>query len=189
MRILSCSRAACVVFTVLCVSPSSSFSETPEPRPPSVRAVTPYLRGAIADGVTGSAAFRSLIDRINQSDLIVYVRCRVFNELELRGRLTFLSATPERRYAVIELACVLQTRVAQMGILAHELQHAVEIASAPWVVDTKTLDRFYAARGRLVSSDAWTRTYETQAAVERARRVQRELWEADKTRGVHATDY
>lgn len=181
MPIVSCTRAAVAALSLLILVPPATASESPVFPSSSVRAENALVQQLIAEGAAGSAAFRSLVDRINESDLIVYVRCRVFTTPELRGQLTFLSATGGRRYAVVELACLLQTYVAQMGILAHELQHAVEVASAPWITDTRTLDRFYAAHGRLVRSDAWSRAYETPAAVESARRVQRELGEADKT--------
>lgn len=142
------------------------------------------MKQLIAEGAAGSPAFRSLVERISQSDLIVYVRCRVFTTQELRGQLTFLSATGGRRYAVVELSCLLQTHDAQIGLLAHELQHAAEVASAPWIVDTRTLDRFYADHGQLVRNNAWARSYETQAAVESSRRVQRELVEAARLRAA-----
>jgi hypothetical protein len=153
-------------------SESSSFSST------RVRAETAGMRQLIADGVAGSAAFRALVSIVEQSDLVVYVRCRLFPEHELRGRLGFLSAAGGYRYAVIEVSCY-QPYSAQLEILAHELQHAVEVASAPWVVDAKTFERFYAAAGELVSSSGGTKMYETCAAVERAARVRRELRQID----------
>jgi hypothetical protein len=141
------------------------------------------MRQLIADGAAGSAAFRALIDTIDRSDLVVYVECRLFPQRELRGRLGLVSATRNGRFAVIEIACY-QAHGSQVAILAHELQHAAEIASAPWVVDAKTFERFYAAAGELVNSDTWSRAYETSAAVESARQVLRELREGDKLRAA-----
>jgi hypothetical protein len=182
MSIASCSRAALAALTLVILASPCAASGPPALVSSSVLAETSDLKQLIADGAAGSAAFRALVSTIEQSDLVVYLRCRVFTTLELRGQLTFLSATGGRRYVVVELGCLLQTRDAQMGILAHELQHAVEIALAPSITDTRTLERFYAGHGRLVRSDAWARAYETTAAVESARRVQRELGEAGKLR-------
>jgi hypothetical protein len=136
------------------------------------------MRRLIADGAAGSAAFRAMIDAIDRSDLVVYVECRLFSQHDLRGRLGLVSATRRGRFAVIEIACY-QPHGSQVAILAHELQHAVEIAAAPWVVDAKTFEQFYAATGELVSSSGGMKTYETTAAVERAARVQRELRQVD----------
>lgn len=180
MRIDTFTRAATAALTLLILVSPAAASESPAAHSTSVRADTTGMKQLIGEGAAGSATFRSLIDVINQSNLIVYVRCRVFTRLELQGQLTFLSATGGFRYAVVEIACLSQTGLGQMGTLAHELQHAVEVASAPWVTDTKTLDRFYAEHGQLVRGDAWARAYETTAAVERARQVQRELREGDK---------
>ena len=174
-------RAAITALTLLTFVPAAAASESPIVPSSSVRAETAGMKRLIADGTAGSASFRALVDVINQSDLIVYVRCRLFSEHEQRGRLGLVQATGARRFAVIEIACYQPYRE-QLALLAHELQHAVEIASAPWVVDTRTFAQFYAAIGELVRSDAWARAYETKAAVAQAQRVRLELLDADKAR-------
>jgi hypothetical protein len=186
MPIASCTRAAVAALTLLTVVSAASPAAAAEPHSPSpsnVRADTAGMKQLIADGAAGSAAFRALVDAINRSDLVVYVECRLFPQRELRGRLGLVSATRGGRFAVIEIACY-QAHGSPLAILAHELQHAAEVASAPWVVDTKTFERFYAATGELVSRDTWSRAYETSAAVESARQVQRELREGDRLRAA-----
>jgi hypothetical protein len=184
MSIESCTRAAVAALTLLALLSGASpvaASEAPPVSFASVRADTAGMKQLIADGAARSAAFRTLIAAINQSDLVVYVQCRLFPESELRGRLGLVSAAGGRRYAVIEIACY-HTGGSPMAILAHELQHAVEIASAPWVVDARTFEAFYAATGELVRSDQWQKAFETSAAVEQARRVHLELLETNKLR-------
>ena len=178
MPIVSCTRAALAALTLLMLVTPATASEPPASRSSNVRAETSGLKQLIADGISGSAAFRALVSTVEQSDLVVYVRCRLFPEHELRGRLGLLSAVRGHRYAVIEISCY-QPYGALIATLAHELQHAVEVASAPWVVDTHTFEEFYAATGELVSSGGGTRMYETGAAVERAARVRRELRQID----------
>ncbi|MBZ5556745.1 MAG: hypothetical protein LAO77_05660 [Acidobacteriia bacterium] len=178
MRIDTFTRAAAALTLLILVSPAAA-SEPSAARSTSVRADDAGLKELIAEGAAGSAAFRALVGAIDQSNLVVYVRCRLFPELELRGRLGLVSATGAIRFAAIEIACY-QPRAAQLAILAHELQHAVEIASAPWVVDAATFERFYADTGELVRRDGLARAYETPAAVEQARRVHLELLDADK---------
>jgi hypothetical protein len=183
MPIASCTRAAVTALSILALVTPVIASGPPAPPSPSssVRAETAGGKQLIADGTAGSAAFRALVSTVEQSDLVVYVRCRLFPEHELRGRLGLLSATRVHRYAVIEVSCY-QPYSALLATLAHELQHAVEVASAPWVVDARTFEEFYAATGELSRSDGWTRAYETPAAIEQARRVHLELLELDKRR-------
>jgi len=62
-----------------------------------------------------------------------------------------------------------------MTMFGHELQHAVEIADAPEVVDVPSLVAFYRRVGQVMSSGG--RTFETNAAVATERRVLLELVE------------
>jgi len=179
MPIASCTRAAVAALSLLVLVTPAIASELPASPSSNVRAETSGMRQLIADGSAGSAAFRALVSSVDQSDLVVYVRCRLFPEHELRGRMGLLSAAGGHRYAVIEISCY-QPYTALILTLAHELQHAVEVASAPWVVDAGTFAQFYAATGELVSSSGdMKKLYETAAAVERAARVRRELRQID----------
>src|SRR5262245_672519 len=54
-------------------------------------------RRVIAEGVCGSATFRSLVETIERSDLVVHVSMRWLGDRRLSGRLDFLTATATQR--------------------------------------------------------------------------------------------
>jgi len=140
----------------------------------NVRAESADIRRLIGDIAAKSTSFRALIERVDASDVIVYVRAHVLASQLLDGRIGFLGAHGGRRFFAIELACP-RPRETQMTTLAHELQHAVEIANAPWVDDSRTLAAYYQRIGVRLAGDAATATYETDAAQRMGRRVRDEL--------------
>src|SRR5690349_621209 len=101
--------------------------------PPHVRAESREMRELIAETTLRSPTFRTLVDEIDGSDVIVYVRPRLLASPSLEGRIGIVGSRAGTRFLAIELA-VPRTRNEHMATLAHELQHAIEIARAPWVV-------------------------------------------------------
>jgi hypothetical protein len=91
------------------------------------------------------------------------------------GRLLFVSAAGGLRYVVVRLAR-LQSRAQQIAILAHELQHAVEIADTPAIVDGPSLAREYQRFGR---ANHWSAgeavSFDTDAAVAMGQKVMAEI--------------
>jgi len=140
----------------------------------------PDLRALVAEAAQRSPEVRGLIDRLEASDVIVYVRCRQFAGQELDGRVALAAVTAVQRYLVIELSCLRNTLV-QMATLGHELYHAVEIAEQPSVVDTRTLAALYRRIGEQQGDAVGRQTFETAAAFEAGRRTRRELI-ANRTR-------
>jgi hypothetical protein len=141
---------------------------------PHVRSESPELRRVIADAVGRSPTFRALVEAIDATDVIVYVRSRVLMSSGLEGRTGFLGASAENRFLIVELACP-RTGDVEIGTIAHELQHVVEIARAPWVVNTQTLRQYYQVIGIDVSGGTGGSMFETQAAAEVGNRVRREV--------------
>jgi len=157
----------------VCLLLVNGVVEAREPEQAHVRAESVEMRQLIADAAERSATVRALIDALDGSDVVVYVRPRLFRSVTLDARTGFL-AGGSRRLLVIELPCP-QTRDTQIALLAHELQHAVEIAQAAWVVDTATLARYYGEIGiRLGMLEGGT-TFETEAACRVGARVRSEL--------------
>ena len=111
-----------------------------------VRSDSPYLRLVIVSGVQRSPTFRAIIDRLERSDLIVEVQCGRFIDSRLAGRTVFLTARPTVRYVLVEISCPV-TSVPALGTIAHELSHALEIATARWVVNGETLAQLYGQIG------------------------------------------
>jgi hypothetical protein len=142
--------------------------------PPHVRTESVELRRVMADGVRGSTTFRALVDAIDRTDLVVYVRLNVQLSRTLDGRIGLAGAIADARFLVIELACP-RSNTALVAILAHELQHAVEIARAPWVIDAQTLGEYYSDIGVLTGEGSGRQTFETLAARSISERVRHEL--------------
>jgi hypothetical protein len=161
----------------------------PHPAAPHVRAEARDVRQFIQDAMEASATARRLVERLQQSDLIVYVRFKVFPASGLDGRVGLLAAVPRHRFLVIELACG-RSRLVQMATLAHELHHAVEIADAPAIVDARSLSAHYSRIGIRMSADPTSEMFETVAARETAAETRREILTgtARITRTVHDRD-
>lgn len=123
--------AALVLATVMTVADSS----TPDRH---VRSNDGRILVLIERGVARSATFRRLLDALDTSDVIVYVERKTMREaLEgyLPHHITVAGAT---RYIHVKV----DTRGAEIraiAIIAHELQHAVEVARAPDVRDDQSL--------------------------------------------------
>jgi hypothetical protein len=143
-----------------------------------VRTDSPYLRLVIASGMRRSPTIRAIVGQLEQSDLIVAVECgRFTNATRLAGRTALLSAQPTVRYVGIEIACPVMS-VPALCAIGHELWHALEIATASWVVDDETLAHLYEQIG--FPTDG-TNTiaygqYETAEALDAGERVHHELF-------------
>lgn len=137
-----------------------------------IRVLPTCVNTLLEDATAVSSTVRALVARIEQSNLIVYVRCVAFNQATFVGRLMFLTATAGQRYLVIELRNPEQWQT-QVVTLAHELQHAVEIADAPWVVNQAGMAQYYSQAGITVGTRRLT--FDTDAARQVGLRVQREL--------------
>ena len=142
-----------------------------------VRGTSAPLQALIADTAEKSPAFRAMLDRLEASTVIVYVRMAPLPTLTLDGRTAFIKVdtpTPDARLLLVELNCN-RPIVAHTATLAHELRHAIEIADAPWVVGADTLERYYAQIGFRLDPSGWPVRFETVAARQAAAQVRREL--------------
>jgi hypothetical protein len=107
-----------------------------------IRSTEAELIAALADGARLSPTLQSLIDRLEASDVIVYLTFDRSPSPGLAGHLSLLAAVPGRRYlrVAIDRRNVGCQRIA---ILGHELQHAVEIAESPSVTSDATVVALY----------------------------------------------
>jgi len=140
---------------------------------PHVRPVN-GLQSLVDEAAARSPEVRALLDRLEESDVIVYIRSRAFDDQQLDGRVALVGATSLQRYLVIELSC-LETTIVQMATLGHELYHALEIATEPSIVDSRTLAAHYRRIGQQQSDAIGRQTFETEAAYEAGRRTRRQL--------------
>ena len=115
---------------------------TQDPSVRHVRASEPRIIALIDAGLSRSATFRRLVDVLDQSDVIVYVDPKQ-TRTGLSAYLAHnLIASGGYRYVHIALEAQGAT-VRLIALLAHELQHAVEVAQAPDVRDAESLVRMF----------------------------------------------
>jgi hypothetical protein len=151
--------------------PAQSGGPEPHVRPDAM------LKTMLHDAERRSSAVRDLVDRLDRSDVVVYVRLAPPSTFTFSGRLRFLSRTPVYRYLVVELPCG-RSAFEQMAMLGHELRHAVEIAEAASVVDLASLSIHYQRIGMQTSGlMGVSTTFETKAAMASGRQVWREVME------------
>jgi hypothetical protein len=165
-------------FMLLCLlvaTPSLSMaaeSIAEAPRRPSIRSTDRRLRSLLEDGLRTSPTLRALVARLHASDVVVYLQCNGPSGPD--GRLTFLTTAAGYRYVVVRMARF--PRAQQIAIMAHELQHAVEIAETPAIVDGPSLVREYR---RIGYENPWSQlpgvSFDTQAAIRAGEQVLREL--------------
>jgi len=136
-----------------------------------LRTVDSRLHALIVDGASRSPSFRTLVDRLRRSTVIVYVEARPLPG-NLSGRLTFVGRGQRWRYLRIEIECR-QSTTSQIAALGHELQHAIEIADAAAAVDQASIRTLYGTIG--FATDDTQRRFESDAARDAGSRVRREL--------------
>jgi hypothetical protein len=155
---------------------AESLADQP-PRYCQIRTTDYRLSAAVEQGLRDSATFRALVDQINVSDVVVYVSA---DEQQLPrgidGRLTFLSASGGFRYVVVHINSRLSVP-RLVSLIAHELQHAREIADTTTIVDAQSMAREYAAGlgyvNRFVTGEG--RAFDSRAAVRAGEEVLREV--------------
>ena len=118
-----------------------------------------------------SPTVRRLLAELDGSDLIVFVELRIPRSLHT-GQLALIGTGVGVRYVKIEIYGVDCVR-ATTPWLAHEPQHAVEIAFAPEVTDDGGVRRLYERIGR--PSRDGVHSFETKAAIDIRNQVLAEL--------------
>jgi len=126
-----------------------------------------------------SSTCRRLIDTIEASTTIVYVNSGSCKTITPSSCLHFMSMSAGHRFLRITLDPALHGD-AVIEMLAHELQHAVEIVRAPEVSDLDTLRALYRTIGYRRSSSTRRDEWETSGAQEVAGLVSSELKQARK---------
>ena len=130
------------------------------------------MAAVLRKGIARSSTMRRLVDAIEASDLVVYVeRHNRFRRSEA-GEFHLAGRAGAYRYARISLSTALTDRELAM-ILAHELQHATELAAARDVDTQDQMRNFYCRIG-----DRWPYVFDTAAARTVTERVGEELAQA-----------
>ena len=149
---------------VLAVLPSLAIASHRLP----VRPVDATASAALDLAVDQSATARALVQRLEASNVIVHVESSRALPHGLDGMTRFVVSRGGYRYLRITIDADLPHR-ARAAILAHELQHACEVADSN-AEDVESLRALFAHRGRHTGE-----FYETAAAIEAQRHVKLEL--------------
>ena len=170
-----------LLLCLLVATPSLSMAAEPimeGPRRPPIRSTDRRLRSLLEDGLRTSPTLRALVARLHASDVVVYLQCDGPGGPD--GRLTFVSAVGGSRYVVVRMGRF--SKMQQIAMMAHELQHAVEIADTPAIVDGASLVREYRKIGYV---NQWSNlpgvAFDTAAAVRAGEQVLRELMQEDSS--------
>ena len=107
-----------------------------------VRSTHRSVQGLLRTGYQRSPTFASLLARLQQSDVYVYVEEVDRLPGGLEGRLVIMRPSHGFRYVRIQIV-LRGSMLDATALLGHELRHAIEIADAATVQDTKTLVALY----------------------------------------------
>jgi hypothetical protein len=147
---------------------------TNAPRPlNNVRSSDTYLMQVLDQGLARSATLRELQAHLEHASVIVYL-ARAPLPQGLAGRTRIIGTGGIWRFLSVEV----DNRAGPVDLLAlvgHELQHVIEIADAPEVVDGTTMAAFYRRVGTEWNDGRQAASFETKEALEAGRRVQMEL--------------
>ena len=159
-------RLVGVVFAVLAATAGTVNAQS---QAPAVRPEEPSVRELLDLGMTRSATFRDLATRLETSDVVVYVRFAPCAG-NVAACLLWASESGGTRRLVIKLNRAGRSPNELTALLAHELQHANEVASTPEIRDVASFVKSFASRGSK-NADG----FETEKAREVGRRVSVEL--------------
>jgi hypothetical protein len=140
---------------------------------PRIRPQDPRITQVLKEGAARSATFKALVDRIEASNVIVYVAVNPSLRASLSGALTWMTQAGDFRYVRASISPEM-TFDHMIASVAHELQHAVEVIEDETVIDERTLVALYRRIG-LPSRAAGPSGWDTEAAQRTGTQVRREL--------------
>jgi hypothetical protein len=133
--------------------------------PTRVRSTNATILDLLGEGGERSATFRRLSDAIAHSDGIVYIEFGYCAFGHLNGcLLPFLASSHGNRYLriIVTPDKNRQSHDQLLALIAHELQHALEVIEHAEVVDVATMEALYRRIGR--PETGGMTGYETSAA-------------------------
>jgi UDP-N-acetylglucosamine enolpyruvyl transferase len=92
----------------------------------------------------------------------------------LGAQLKFVTSVNDVRYVRVDINVMLASR-RQIALLAHELQHALEIAERPDITDVDAMESLFEDIGFQSFENGRHRSYETDAALDVQEAVEHEL--------------
>ena len=129
------------------------------------------ITGWLVDGTMRSPTIRALIARVEASDVLVYL---TFTSPRpgVSASLTFMADTPYGRMVRLAIRPDLSSRDT-MAMIAHELQHVIEVAEHPEVRSERGFEALFRRIGHPTTFAE--HHYDTAAALDIGDRVRHEL--------------
>jgi hypothetical protein len=152
---VSCALVVCLLVVVAAAGPARAQSQR------RVRALDDTAAAALDRGLAHSPLFRRLIADLEASDLIVHVITGISLPANAAGATRLASPGLRDRYVRVTISGDIP-RAQRPAILAHELQHACEIARSQ-ARDTAAIRMLFQTIGK--PGESPTETYETDAAI------------------------
>lgn len=133
-----------------------------------VRAESPLMRALFDEAMLTSPTVRALVGELQQSDIIVYLEFTASAGI-VRARTKLVAAPADVRFLRISMNLRVPP-IERVPLLAHELQHAAEIARDTCVRDDQGVRRLY----QRIGWAGWGDKFETREAGDVERRAQAE---------------
>jgi hypothetical protein len=111
-----------------------------------IRVLDAYVADLLQTGIERSPTIRRLVEAVNASDLVVYIECHNRFRRSEGGEFHLAGAARGYRYVRIGLSSALNDRELTV-MLAHELQHAAELAAATDVASQRGMEDLYCRIG------------------------------------------
>ena len=134
-----------------------------------------YVIALVRDGYEGSPTFRELVDTLQRSNVIVMVQPGLCAHGRIRSCLVSVNGSERDRHIRIIVDPQHTIRNGLIAAIAHELQHAVEIAEHPDVVDARGVIALYRQLAVGRCRDGLSEECETTRALETEKTVLGEL--------------
>ena len=150
-------KPLCVFLVWILVSGAALTAQAPR-----VRLIDPLASMAYIRGHDQSGTFRALVAELEASDLIVHIVTATGLPGSVAGTMRFAGRGGESRYVRIDLAAWL-TAKQRVSILAHELQHACEIARSG-AGASSAIDALFRAIGTSATIPGGFETAQAEAA-------------------------
>jgi hypothetical protein len=162
-------RAALAVLLALFL-PYGASAETA----PRIRILDAPLKSLFDHGLTQSPTLRTLVEKVEAASILVFVEGEIRMPERLGARTNFVTSVNGVRYVRIDVNFTLAPR-RQIALLAHELQHALEIADRADILDVEAMESLYEDIGFQSFENGRHRSFETEAAIDVQESVEREL--------------
>jgi hypothetical protein len=152
-------RALAVLAILLGSGSSAAAARSPTSH---LRPQSPRIERWLDAAEQSSPTVRALVERIERSDVIVYMDIRHDLRTNVSAGLTWMAATESARLVRASLRPDLPLADA-VSMIAHELQHVVELVEQPDVRSNAAMVEFYRRIGRQSAGSG--KQWDTAAAV------------------------